>query len=224
MARILVTDDDEATRKLYREVLEFRGHTVDEAATGDECVAQARRVLPAVIVLDLHMPRGDGFGAARELRSHALTRTIPIVAVSGASRPEEIERALDAGCDVVLNKPVVPRDMMNVVSSLLQSIRTERLRELAEVQRRTASGLLGISFPDLRALWALGPDATDTQIRQLMQGKQVTICSFCSRVRFPAEWRSMSPEALEFFASWTTLSHAICPDCLAREYPQSLDE
>ena len=220
-AKILVTDDDFATRKLYREVLEFRGYSVEEAGGGDECVRRARQLRPALIVLDLHMPLRDGFSAAQALRADPITRATPILAVSGASLPEEIERAREAGCDAVLNKPVSPRDFLRAVRALLSSARDEWIHEHAELQRRTSSGLLRQSFPDLRALWALGPEATDTEIRQLMQGTQVTICSFCSRVRFPGEWRAITPEIMEFFQSWSTLSHGICPECLAREYPDA---
>lgn len=220
--RILVTEDDEATRKLYREVLEFRRFRVEEASTGDECVRAARQLRPALIVLDLHMPIRDGFSAAQELKSHPRTRAIPIVAVSGASRPHETERALTAGCDAVLNKPVSPRDLLRVVDALLEATRTDLVGEAARLQREASSGLIRRSFPDLRALWSLGPDATDTQIRQLMQGTQVSICSFCSRVHFPGGWRDMTPEALSFFESWTTVSHGICPECLAREYPSAV--
>lgn len=216
---ILVTDDDAATRKLYREVLEFRRFVVEEASTGDECLALARGIRPALIVLDLHMPIRDGFSAALELKANAITRPIPILAVSGASRPQQTARALTAGCDAVLNKPVSPRDLLRVVDALLDTTRAQPIPEAARIQREASSDLIRQSFPDLRALWALGPEATDTQVRQLMQGTLVTICSFCSRVRFPLEWRSISPEAVQFFESWTTLSHAICPECLEREYP-----
>ncbi|HEX6926629.1 MAG TPA: response regulator [Longimicrobiaceae bacterium] len=217
--KILVTDDDAATRKLYREIMEFRRFAVEEASTGDECIRIARRSRPHLVILDLNMPVRDGYSAARELKAHPLTRAIKIVAVSGASRDSETERAMDAGCDAVLHKPVSPRDLLRVVDGLLKAARADRIREATELQRQTSSGLIRSNFPDLRALWALGADASDTQIRQLMQGTNVTICSFCSRARFPNEWRVISPEALEFFASWTTLSHAVCPDCLAREYP-----
>lgn len=219
--RILVAEDDEATRKLYREVLQIRRFRVEEASTGAECVQLARELRPALIVLDLHMPVRDGFSAAEELKAHPRTRTIPIVAVSGASRPHETERAFAAGCDAVLNKPVSPRDMLRVVDALLEATRADLVREAARLQRESSSGLFESSFPDLRALWSLGRDATDTQIRQLMQGRQVTICSFCSRVRFPGGWRELTPDALQFFESWATVSHAICPECLAREYPDA---
>ena len=201
-------------------MLEFSGYTVEEAAGGDECVRRARELRPALIVLDLHMPGSDGFSAARALRADPITHATPILAVSGASLPKEIDRARTAGCDVVLNKPLSPRDFLRAVRALLSSARLERIQETAELQRRTSSGLLRQSFPDLRALYALGPGATGTEIRQLMQGTQVTICSFCSRVRFPGEWRAITPEMMEFFQSWSTLSHAICPECLAREYPE----
>ena len=216
---ILITDDDEATRKLYREVLELRRFHVVEAATGEECVQQARRHRPALIVLDLHMPVRDGFSAAREIRDDPRTHGIPIVAVSGASLKHETEAAIAAGCDAVLNKPISPRDMLRVVDALLAASRAERIREVAEVQRRDSLGLIRASFPDLGALWELGPNASDREIRQQMQGTQVTICSFCSRVRFPEDWREIPDDTRGFFESWTTLSHAICPECLEREYP-----
>src|SRR5690606_33687012 len=87
--KILIADDDTATRKLYREVLELRHFAVEEARTGRECVDLARSHRPSLIVLDLHMPILDGFSAARELKTHSGTRSIPIVAVSGASRDHE---------------------------------------------------------------------------------------------------------------------------------------
>ena len=153
------------------------------------------------------------------IREDPRTRGIPIVAVSGASRKHETEAAIQAGCDAVLNKPVSPRDLLHIVDALLAASRVERIREVAELQRRESLGLIRASFPDLRALWALGKDASDREIRQQMQGTQVTICSFCSRVRFPEEWRTIPDDTRVFFESWTTLSHAICPDCLEREYP-----
>ena len=216
---ILVTDDDAATRKLYREVLEIRRYNVVEARNGEDCVQMARLSSPALIVLDLHMPVRDGFSAAREIRADPRLGSTPILAVSGASRKHETEAAIEAGCDAVLNKPLSPRDMLNVVDGLLAASREEGIRELAEIQRRESLGLIDASFPDLQALWELGADASDREIRQLMQGTQVTVCSFCLRARFPGEWRPLPEDAQRFFQSWTTLSHAICPECLEREYP-----
>lgn len=218
--KILITDDDTATRKLYREVLELRHFAVEEARTGRECVDLARSRRPSLIVLDLHMPILDGFSAARELRAHSVTRSIPIVAVSGASRDHETEAAIEAGCDVVLNKPISPRDMLQVIDGLLERARAERLRQFAEMQRQESDELIAMMFPELNALLTPGVDPTDIQIRQLIQGMQVTVCSYCSRVKFPDGWRAISSQALEFFDSWTTVSHAVCPECLAREYPQ----
>lgn len=216
---ILVTDDDAATRKLYREVLEIRRFNVVEARNGEDCVQVTRLSSPALIVLDLHMPVRDGFSAAREIRADPRIGGTPIVAVSGASRKHETDAAIEAGCDAVLNKPVSPRDLLTVVDGLLAASRQERIREVAEIQRKESLGLIRASFPDLKALWELGPEATDREIRQLMQGTQVTVCSFCQRARFPDDWRPLPEDTQHFFQSWTTLSHAICPECLEREYP-----
>lgn len=217
---ILITDDDAATRKLYREVLELQRFNVVEARNGEDCVQVTRLSSPALIVLDLHMPVRDGFSAAREIRDDPRLGATPILAVSGASLKHETDAAIEAGCDAVLNKPVSPRDLVSAVDALLAASRRERVRELAEIQRRESLGLIDASFPDLKALWALGPEATDREIRQLMQGTQVTICSFCERARYPDAWRPLPEGAQQFFHSWTTLSHAICPECLEREYPE----
>lgn len=218
---ILVADDDAATRKLYRDVLQSRRYSVHEAGRGDECVAEARRIGPALIILDLQMPVHDGFRAAAELRTHSDTARIPILAVTGVSIPREIERALRAGCNAVLNKPVVPRDLLEAVRTLLETGASDHIRVQAERQREVSSALVRSSYTDLRALLASGEEVGETQIRQWMQGAHVVICSFCDRVRLPGEWRSISSPLKEFLERWTTLSHGICPECMAREYPDS---
>ena len=222
IARILVTDDDTATRKLYRDVLQSRGYAVREAGSGAECIELAQRDHPALIVLDLHMPVRDGFSAAADLKSNPDTRSIPILAVTGVSRALEIDRALEAGCDAVLNKPLAPKDLLDGVRGLLGRFQAEEIREHAERQRQQAAELVRRSYADLRALLAASEELGETEIRQWLQGAQVTICSFCGRIRAPNGWQSITPELLEFLQGWATLSHGICPECLAREYPDTI--
>jgi two-component system, cell cycle response regulator DivK len=220
---ILVTDDDDATRGLYRDVLRFRGYGVREARTGEECLRHARERPPALIILDLQMPVLNGFAAARELRAHPETASIPILAVSGVSQPAEIERALRAGCDVVLNKPIAPQELLGGVHALVDRYEAERVRAQAEQQRQAAAALVRTSYSDLRALWAPSEEVGEIQLRQWMQGAQVSICSYCARVRLTTgEWQSITRELTEFLERWTTLSHGVCPECLAREHPDAV--
>lgn len=218
--RILVTDDDAATRSLYRDVLGSRGYRVEEAATGEECLARVREDPPSLIILDLQMPVRDGFSTARALRAAAETASLPILGVTGVSRAAEIERALDAGVDALLNKPVAPRELLEGVGALLGEVEERRLQELAEGQRRWAAELIRRSYPDLRELRPAGDPAEETELRQWLQGAQVSTCSFCGDVRLrTGRWRPISADLRSFLERWTTLSHAICPACFAREYP-----
>ena len=69
MKRVLVVDDKATSRELIRTVLEMSGYTVIEAGDGREAVRMAQQALPDLILLDLHMPNLDGFGALEEFRS-----------------------------------------------------------------------------------------------------------------------------------------------------------
>src|SRR3954467_13180095 len=80
---VLLVDDCQDTRELYAEYLELSGFDVKEADDGIVAVHEAVRVLPDIIVMDMSLPRLDGREAARQLRSDARTRTIPLVMISG---------------------------------------------------------------------------------------------------------------------------------------------
>jgi CheY-like chemotaxis protein len=108
---VLVVDDFAAGRELCAEYLAFRGYEVATAIDGAEAVAKARELLPAVILMDLSLPEVDGWEATRILRADERTRRIKIVALTAHALESERERALDAGCDEVITKPVVPKEL-----------------------------------------------------------------------------------------------------------------
>ncbi|MGA2712901.1 MAG: response regulator [Bryobacteraceae bacterium] len=103
--KVLVADDQAASRELSRTVLEQSGHTVWEAADGTEAVRFAREVLPDLIVLDLHMPMLDGFGVLEQLRRDENLIGTPIVALTATAMQGDRERALSAGFASYLAKP-----------------------------------------------------------------------------------------------------------------------
>jgi len=105
---ILVVDDHEDSRLIMRLWLGYQGRRVLEAADGHECLSIARRERPDVIVLDLVLPRMNGWEAAQALRRDPATAAIPIVALTAALLPEDQERALRAGCEIVVAKPAPP--------------------------------------------------------------------------------------------------------------------
>src|SRR5687767_6486396 len=108
----LVVDDDRDTREMYGMYLTTRGFRVLMAANGMEAIEIAERELPAVIVMDLMMPRLNGWEATRRLKDNGRTRRIPIIACTGGGMGSFAERALDAGCDGYLPKPCLPEQLL----------------------------------------------------------------------------------------------------------------
>jgi len=108
---------------MYREYLQFSGFRVVTANDGIEALAAAEAEWPAVILMDLEMPRMDGWEAIRRLRAHPMTADIPIVALSAYAFGEEPQRAREAGADLCLSKPCLPSQAARVVRAMLGSSR-----------------------------------------------------------------------------------------------------
>ncbi len=125
---ILVVDDDADARRIARTWLEGAGRRVLEAADGRECVHMAREEHPDAILLDLILPDVDGWEAARALRAEPVTAGIPILGLTGLAFPVLRKRAVEAGCDVVLTKPVSPTRLLQEIDSLYGNTR-ERIPE-----------------------------------------------------------------------------------------------
>ncbi|HTQ56143.1 MAG TPA: response regulator [Bryobacteraceae bacterium] len=104
--KILVADDNAASRELIREVLEMSGYDVMEAVDGREAVARAREGVPDLLLVDIQMPHVDGFGVLRELRSDPRLSNVRVVALTAFAMHGDRERALDAGFDGYISKPV----------------------------------------------------------------------------------------------------------------------
>ena len=102
--RILLIDDHDSIRFGLRGLLEAEGYLVQEADDGLEGVCKARAWRPHVAVVDIDLPLLDGYGVARQIREF-LGETVRLIALTGR---EERERALAAGFDVYLRKPVAP--------------------------------------------------------------------------------------------------------------------
>ena len=118
-AKVLVVDDSPDARALYGEYLEFCGFRVETAADGEEALAKARAEWPAVILMDLAMPRMDGWEAIRRLREDPNAAEVPIVALSAYAFGDEPDRARSAGADLCLTKPCLPSQVGRVVRAML---------------------------------------------------------------------------------------------------------
>ncbi len=127
-AKILVVDDDPDIIKATRRVLETQGYRVIAALNGEECLEKIREERPDLIILDLLMPKLDGFGVCRELRQnvkYAKYSDIPILIVTAvredaSRRRYELETGIDLNVDDYIEKPIRPLDLLHRVEKLLQ--------------------------------------------------------------------------------------------------------
>jgi CheY-like chemotaxis protein len=127
-AKILVVDDDPDIIKATSRVLESRGYRVITALNGEECLEKIREERPDLIILDLLMPKLDGFGVCRELREnsqYAEYADIPILVATAvredaSRRRYELETGVDLDVDGYLEKPIRPLDLVHRVEKLLE--------------------------------------------------------------------------------------------------------
>lgn len=115
---ILVVDDHELNLKLLTCVLELEGHDVIGATSLDDAHRVIEQEPPALVVLDLNLPDGDGLDLARAIKSDA-GPDCPVLACTGDALSDDRERALKAGCDDYVTKPIDTRDFAQLVASLL---------------------------------------------------------------------------------------------------------
>jgi len=116
---ILIVDDNADSRRLYALYFETAGFRVDEAGQGFQGIDKAFKLSPDVILMDLIMPGLDGWETIRLLKGRARTRTIPIIALTGDTREDDLKLAKNAGCNALLLKPCLPEVVLAQVQRLL---------------------------------------------------------------------------------------------------------
>ena len=126
MARVLIVDDNPTNLKLVAYLVKAQGYDVDTAADADTARAAIAAAKPTVILMDLQLPGVDGLALTRELKDAAATRDIAIIAVTAYAMKGDRERALEAGCDEYVSKPIDTRALPGVIA-----------RQIARVEGRT---------------------------------------------------------------------------------------
>lgn len=117
--RILVVEDAPDTRELLRLLFEAEGYEVLTAADGLSAVELARKELPDAIVMDMSLPGLDGYNAARLIRSEPVLAGVPLIACTAFNRWEWRGKAIAAGFDAFLTKPLDVRRLTATLASLL---------------------------------------------------------------------------------------------------------
>ncbi len=120
MKKILVADDTETGRELVKTVLASAGFDVVEAADGVEALQRAQDEIPDLIILDLHMPRLDGFGVIEQLRRNQLFMATPVMALTASAMQGDRERAMAAGFTGYVTKPIRLTMLRDEVERLLR--------------------------------------------------------------------------------------------------------
>lgn len=123
--RILLVEDNPQNRRLAQFLLKSRGYVVLEATTGQEALELARTHRPDLILMDLQLPGLDGFAATRLLKQDAVTRDIPVVALTAYAMRGDRERAAEAGCHGYITKPINVQDFQAAVSRYLAAAREQ---------------------------------------------------------------------------------------------------
>ena len=120
---VLIVDDSEDLRALWRAYLGHWGFSVDEARNGLEALQKARAHTPDVILMDCWMPVLDGFSAVEQMRSDPALAQVPVLAVSAAVSSDIGRRATEVGSDAFLAKPLMPEQLMEGLRALLREPR-----------------------------------------------------------------------------------------------------
>ena len=116
---ILLVEDNEDNRTIYRTILEHGGYSVAEAGDGEAGVRMVRDLQPNLILMDISLPVLDGWEAIKLLKSDPETSAIPVVALTAHAMEADRAKAVEIGCDGYLAKPVEPRLVVIEVERLL---------------------------------------------------------------------------------------------------------
>ncbi len=118
--KILVVDDNQDNRELVVKVLRNRGFTVVEAVDGEDALAKAAAELPALILMDISIPKIDGYEVTRRLKAESGLKDIPVVALTAHAMKGDRELALAAGCAGYIPKPINVREFPEQILAYLR--------------------------------------------------------------------------------------------------------
>ena len=117
--KILVADDHEEIRNLMVEAISFLGCEVAQASDGEEALKMIQKDKPDILVLDINMPKIDGFEVLRRIKSRASTKDIYVIVFTVRSRSRDVKKGYELGADVYFEKP---RDPIPEVQKALELI------------------------------------------------------------------------------------------------------
>jgi two-component system cell cycle response regulator DivK len=117
---ILVVDDNEDSRDLVKKILKKYNYQVIEAVDGEEAIAKAIAYRPALILMDISIPKIDGYEATRRLKERPDFKDTPIIAFTAHAMKGDQEKALEAGCNGYISKPINVREFPEQIKVYLK--------------------------------------------------------------------------------------------------------
>ena|SRR5690242_263113 len=119
--KILIVEDNDQNRTLLKDVLEYHGYVVIDAANGADGVVSAREHLPDLVLLDIQMPVMNGFAALQALRDDPATRGIAVIALTSFAMKGDREKIMAAGFQGYIAKPIDTRELPKFVTGFLEN-------------------------------------------------------------------------------------------------------
>ena len=143
---VLIVDDNKITLKLLRKYLEASGFAVREAQDGIDCLEKVDAGIPDAIVLDVMMPRMDGYETVRRLKDHSDTRNIPVIIVTALNDVANQIKSIESGADDFLSKPIEEKLLISKVKLLSNyAIQLRKNKIVSDIIRNIIDGKLDVS-------------------------------------------------------------------------------
>ena len=120
MKTVLVVDDSTAQREMIKELLQASGMTVNVAMDGEQAIAVALEIIPDIVVLDVVMPKMNGYEVCRKLKSDPKTQDVPVILCSSKSEDFDKHWGMRQGADAYVCKPFEPVELLSTINQLLR--------------------------------------------------------------------------------------------------------
>ncbi len=118
--KILVVEDNADNLETLVAYLEFSGYETIQATDGEIAIDKIEKEKPDVVFLDLSIPKIDGWEVAKKIRANEKVRDIIVIAFSAMALPQEMEKAIQCGCDTFIAKPMPPEKLIEEMNKLLE--------------------------------------------------------------------------------------------------------
>lgn len=118
MPKVLAVDDDPVIQRLLQVNLEMEGYEVELASDGQEAIDKAKSFRPDLVLLDIMMPKKDGWQVCAELKEDPDLKDVPVIFLSARAQDVDVQRGTELGAEAYITKPFDPIDLLDLVADL----------------------------------------------------------------------------------------------------------